>query len=53
MAQTADFHEHLERLKIPHAWTVLPEVDPNPMKTLEALGDSNWAFYREAFGDLK
>jgi hypothetical protein len=45
-----DFHEHLERLKIPHAWTVLPGVDHNPMKTLEALGDSNWKFYRAAFG---
>ncbi len=45
-----DFHEHLERLKIPHAWTVLPGVDHNPMRTLEALGDSNWTFYRAAFG---
>ena len=45
-----DFHEHLERLKIPHAWTVLPGVEHNPMKTLEALGDSNWTFYRAAFG---
>jgi len=45
-----DFHEHLERLKIPHTWTVLPSVDHNPMKTLEALGDSNWMFYRAAFG---
>ena len=45
-----DFHEHLERLKIPHTWTVLPGVDHNPMKTLEALGDSNWKFYRAAFG---
>ncbi len=51
--QNRNFHEHLERLKIPHAWTVLPGVDHNPMKTLQALGDSNWAFYREAFGDLK
>jgi poly(3-hydroxybutyrate) depolymerase len=46
-----DFHEHLERLKIPHTWTVLPGVDHNPMKTLEALGDSNWAFYRAAFDE--
>jgi poly(3-hydroxybutyrate) depolymerase len=44
-----DFHEHLDRLKIPHTWTVLPGVDHNPMKTLEALGDSNWVFYRDAF----
>jgi poly(3-hydroxybutyrate) depolymerase len=46
-----DFHEHLERLKIPHTWTVLPGIDHNPMKTLEALGDANWDFYREAFGE--
>jgi|GEM_PF-1809736 len=51
--QNRNFHEHLERLKIPHAWTVLPGVEHNPMKTLQALGDSNWAFYREAFGDPK
>jgi enterochelin esterase-like enzyme len=44
-----DFHEHLKSLNIPHTWTVLPGVDHNPMRTLEALGDSNWTFYREAF----
>lgn len=45
-----EFHEHLERLGIPHSWTVLPGVDHNPMKTVETLGDSNWEFYRAAFG---
>jgi len=40
-------------LKIPHTWTVLPGVEHNPMKTLEALGDSNWAFFCEAFEGLK
>lgn len=45
------FHEHLEKLSIPHSWTVLSGVDHNPMKTLEALGDSNWIFYREVFKD--
>jgi poly(3-hydroxybutyrate) depolymerase len=44
-----DFHEHLEQLEIPHSWTVLEGIDHNPMKTLEALGDSNWAFYRAAW----
>jgi poly(3-hydroxybutyrate) depolymerase len=44
-----EFHEVLERLKIPHTWKVLNGVDHNPMRTLEALGDSNWAFYRKAF----
>ena len=46
-----DFHEHLERLKIPHNWTVLSGVEHNPMRTLESLGDSNWAFYHAAFGE--
>ncbi|MFO0426777.1 MAG: alpha/beta hydrolase-fold protein [Planctomyces sp.] len=43
------FHEHLSRLSIPHTWTVLKGIDHNPMRTLKALGDSNWTFYREAF----
>jgi len=45
-----EFHQYLEQLGIPHAWTVLRGVDHNPLKTLEALGDDNWGFYREAFG---
>jgi poly(3-hydroxybutyrate) depolymerase len=45
-----DFHEHLERLGIPHTWTVLPGVDHDPLATLKALGDDNWGFYRRAFG---
>jgi enterochelin esterase-like enzyme len=43
------FHNHLERLSIPHEWIVLPGVDHNPLKTLEALGDSNWNFYKSVF----
>jgi len=50
-ANNRDFHEHLERLGIPHAWTVLPGVDHDPLGTLEALGDTNWGFYRQAFGE--
>jgi S-formylglutathione hydrolase FrmB/mono/diheme cytochrome c family protein len=49
-AANRDFHEHLERLGIPHTWTVLPGMDHNPLRTLEALGDANWGFYRQAFG---
>ena len=47
------FHEHLEKLAIPHSWTVLKGIDHNPMRTLEALGDSNWQFYRQAFDQVK
>ena len=50
-ANNRDFHEHLERLGIPHAWTVLPGVGHNPFQTLESLGDSNWDFYRAAFAN--
>ncbi|MCU0983197.1 MAG: alpha/beta hydrolase-fold protein [Pirellulaceae bacterium] len=46
-----DFHEHLMHLKIPHTYTVLPDVGHDPLKTLTALGDSNWDFYRAAFSD--
>lgn len=48
-ANNRAFHEHLEKLAIPHTWTVLEGIDHNPMKTLEALGDSNWQFYRMVF----
>lgn len=45
-----EFHQHLDQLKIPHAWKVLPGVDHDPLKTLAELGDENWEFYRQAFG---
>jgi enterochelin esterase-like enzyme len=50
-ANNRDFHEYLERLGIPHAWTVLSGVGHNPLQTLESLGDSNWDFYRAAFAN--
>lgn len=43
------FHEHLESLKIPHGWTVLPGVKHDPMAVIDALGDENWTFYRKVF----
>lgn len=42
------FHEHLQRLEIPHQWRVLPGVPHNPNAVLDALGDDHWAFYRAA-----
>lgn len=48
-ANNRAFHEHLEKLQIPHTWIVLEGVDHNPMKTIEALGDGNWDFYRKVF----
>ena len=51
LANNRDFHDHLDRLGIPHTWTVLPGVDHDPLGTLEALGDANWDFYRRAFAE--
>jgi enterochelin esterase-like enzyme len=45
-----DFHEHLMQLHIPHTFTVLPGVPHDPMKLLDALGDTNWEFYRAVWG---
>jgi enterochelin esterase-like enzyme len=45
-----DFHLHLGSLGIPHDWIVLPGVGHDPFEVLTALGDRQWAFYREAFG---
>jgi poly(3-hydroxybutyrate) depolymerase len=50
-ANNRDFHEHLERLGIPHTWTVLPGVDHDPLGTLTGLGAANWGFYRQAFAE--
>ncbi len=52
-ANNLAFHQHLEKLGIPHQWRVLQEVDHNPMKTLTALGDSNWEFYNSVFNAPK
>jgi S-formylglutathione hydrolase FrmB len=50
-ANNRAFHAYLERLGIHHTWTVLPGVAHDPLGTLMALGDANWAFYRQAFGE--
>lgn len=49
-APNKEFHEHLEGLKVPHIWSVLPGIEHDPMGVLKAMGDDNWAFYRAAFG---
>jgi poly(3-hydroxybutyrate) depolymerase len=48
-----EFHQHLERLGIPHSWRVLEGVEHNPQATIEQLGAENWQFYRAVFADSK
>ena len=41
--------EHLKELGIPHAFTLVPGVGHDTLALLNALGESNWEFYRAAF----
>jgi poly(3-hydroxybutyrate) depolymerase len=50
-ANNVAFHEHLESLKIPHEWRVLPGIGHDPMAVIIELDDAHWAFYRKAFGE--
>lgn len=43
-----DFKQHLDALKIPHTYRQLPDIPHNPNQVLNALGEDNWAFYRQA-----
>jgi enterochelin esterase-like enzyme len=49
-ANNVAFHEHLKQLAIPHDWIALNGVGHDPMRTMLALGDRHWEFYRAAFG---
>ena len=44
-----EFDARLTRLGIPHTFAVLPGVGHNPVAVLDAMGEAQWSFYREAF----
>lgn len=43
-----EFNHHLDALKIPHTYRQLPGIPHNPNLVLNALGEDNWVFYRQA-----
>ena len=47
----AAFHDLLLALDIPHTYDVLPGVGHSTLPLLTAMGESNWQFYRDVFGD--
>jgi len=49
VALNRDFDAQLTRLKIPHAFVVLPKVSHDALAIFDALGEKNWAFYRAVF----
>lgn len=48
LAANRDLDRHLTRLGIPHDFLVLPGIGHSPLAVLDALGESNWEFYRAA-----
>lgn len=47
------FQQHLKSLEIPLKFHQLPGAPHNPMLVLNALGEDNWAFYREVLESAK
>ena len=45
-------HDRLSRLNIPHTFTVAPGASHNLRQVLDALGERNWEFYRDAFAGV-
>lgn len=45
-----DFAAHLSRLQIPHDFYLVPNVVHNPIQLFQALGETNWDFYRAVLG---
>lgn len=50
LALNRDFDAHLTKMEIPHSFIVLPKVAHDTLALLDALGESNWQFYRAVFG---
>lgn len=53
LANNRDFEALLKRLEIPHEYRELKGVGHEPKAVLDALGESNWEFYHQVFGEKK
>ena len=45
------YSEHLTKLNIAHAFTVVPGVEHNTLALLRGLSEANWEFYRNSSGN--
>lgn len=45
-----DFHDHLQRLALPHEYVEVPGVGHEPMALVWAMGERFWAFHAAALG---
>jgi acetyl esterase/lipase len=48
LAANRQFSAHLTRLGVPHDYVELNGVAHDTMAILNALGEANWRFYRDA-----
>lgn len=48
-----EFKQHLDALKIPHTYRQLPGISHNPNLVLNALGEDNWGFYKDALVGMR
>ncbi|GDY00108.1 hypothetical protein LBMAG48_25110 [Phycisphaerae bacterium] len=48
LGPNADLHAHLITLNIPHTWQTCPGIGHDALALLQALGPTNWNFYRDA-----
>lgn len=53
LALNRAYSEHLTKLKIPHTFSMVPEVGHDTLALLRGLGEANWEFYQTAFASLR
>jgi hypothetical protein len=51
-ADNRAFSEHFNKLLVEHSYKEIPDVGHEPMALFQALGESNWVFYRKVFGEF-
>ncbi|MFM2220597.1 MAG: hypothetical protein RLZZ553_345 [Verrucomicrobiota bacterium] len=47
------YSERLTKLKIEHAFTIVPEVGHDTLALLNGLGEANWRFYQMALNNIQ
>jgi hypothetical protein len=53
LGRNTAYHELLDKLKISHDFTVVPDAPHSPGPLLDGVGDATLAFYARAFGTAK
>ena len=52
LSANRELKQHLDALRIPHSYRQLPGVPHDPNLVLNTLGEDNWAFFRQALGQI-